>query len=149
MVAGVGVAGVVVGEAVVGDAVEGDSVAADSVGGVVAVPSVVGAEVGGTGLEVVGGEVVDVDVVDVDVVDADVLGGVIGAACPAELGPQPLNATAAMASPATALSRVLTVSPCLSRGCSTPARWKDRSSPRTSCPEARLSGPTNCDPAVV
>ena len=144
MVAGVGVAGVVVGEAVVGDAVEGDSVAADSVGGVVAVPSVVGAEIGGTGLEVESGEVVDVDVVD-----ADVLGGVIGAACPAELGPQPLNATAAMASPATALSRVLTVSPCLSRGCSTPARWKDRSSPRTSCPEARLSCPTNCDPAVV
>ena len=86
---------------------DGDSVDGDSVGGVVAVPSVVGTEVGGTGLEVVG----------VEVVDADVLGGAIGAACPAELGPQPLNATAAMASPATALRRVLTVVPCLSWRC--------------------------------
>ena len=134
---------------------DGDSVDGDSVGGVVAVPSGVGTEVGGTGLEVeladdeVGVEVVGGEVPDVDVPDADVLGGAIGAACPVELGPQPLNATAAMASPATALRRVLTVSPCLSRGARRPARWKDRSSPRTSCPGARLSGPTNCDPAVV
>lgn len=107
MVAGVGVAG-----GVVGDAVEGDSVAADSVGGVVAVPSVVGVEVGDTGLEVeLADDEVGVEVVDAEVLDADVLGGAIGAACPVELGPQPLNATAAMASPATALSRVLTVVP--------------------------------------
>jgi len=103
VVAGVAVAGSVAGAEGRG-AVVGGVVDADSAGGA------------GVVLSVVLVDVSLVDVVLVDVLGADVLGGMIGAACPVELGPQALNATAAMASPATALRRVLTVIPFVSPG---------------------------------